>query len=118
MPCRCDDYEPQNSKSIADKYKQQRDQYKKEADKATRLLCAALRSIEARQDFVVDFVSQETVEWWEAHQDEDEKRIQAEEKAARRKKKKAESARRKADLKKKALDKLTKAEKAVLGFID
>ena len=120
MPCFTPDYEPTVYKSTADKYKQQRDKYKKEADKATRLLCAALRTLEESFDAEAfgELASKETVEWWEAHQDADEKRIQKEAKATRAKERKAKSAKRKASLKEKALSKLTKAERAVLGIID
>ena len=117
MPCRTDDWEPTVYKSESDKYKLQRDKYKKEADKATRLLCAALRTLQESYDKPAgEFVDKETVEWWEAHQDADEKRIQAEVKAAASRKKKAASAKRLAVLKKKGLDKLSTAEKAALGL--
>lgn len=79
----------------------------KKIDKLTRFLCGVMTQLQDR-GISINMSENDLKglrEWWEQHQEQDRKRLAAEEAARKRK-----------ELRKSGLSKLTKAEKSALGI--
>lgn len=126
MPCRYDE-SPEDIRraKLAREEKEKAEKrrvrnLKRELDLATRLLCSVCGSLERASGHIKlgsDLLRDpELTEWWEKHKAADELRRKREAEKARKKAEKEKKKRAKSALKKKALAKLTPAERKALGL--